>query len=584
MRGEVLEPLVDELPGLVTPSEQQGAHELLDELALERLDPARAERRALEQEPPALVQERVGLHLVAEHRGVAAVELELDAGRQRVGEPLQERLVVARAMARRRHEVDAVGVGLDRGRAQLGEAVEERADDRAALGRHAVGGLEIVPVPAREAEIAVERVDQDLERLLERGQVGALGGVARLAHPALGAHAEVAQVAQELGEDREGVGDRRDPAGQHQRGVERGDVHVEHGAGDALLVDRGVAPAHGRDGPRQRHRLTPVQVLAEQERVDLRRRAPERARLIVERDDLRLGEVGRREHRRQAERLDHVVERVRHQPVGGLPELTRDLRGVHVGPLGRGDAEVAGEVLEPEAGEVAGPRVVELGEHPGVHDVAARDFVAPVAEGPLGDLQARDPAGEWAPVAPPGERDPVEPRAGLQVLEVEAKDVVALDDVRIALADEPRALGQQRRLVEAVPAHDVAKARRVGERDRDDAVARPRGAGELVALARQHLDVEGEAPQLVEAEAAERGPAGPQQVLVDGVGEELVGCGRGVRGLTAPLAASVARAERVGPRGEVGAPAELARALEGLQRDEPRRVADERPIGDEEEG
>ena len=110
--------------------------------------------------------------------------------------------------------------------------------------------------------------------------------------------------------------------------------------------------------------------------------------------------------------------------------------------------------LRPNAGQVAGADVVQLGQHPGVDDVAAGDLVAPVADGALGHLQPRGPAAQLAAVAAPRQAHAVPPGAGLQVLEVEAEDVVALDHVGIALADErassPRA----------------ARARRAGRRAR----------------------------------------------------------------------------------------------------------------------
>src|SRR5712691_8068426 len=79
--GEVIEPAVDNPPDLLVAAVEESADHFLDELPIERLDAARAERGTLETLPPALVQERIGFHLVAEHRRVPAVELELDSGR-----------------------------------------------------------------------------------------------------------------------------------------------------------------------------------------------------------------------------------------------------------------------------------------------------------------------------------------------------------------------------------------------------------------------------------------------------------------------------------------------------------------------
>src|SRR6266446_3157119 len=70
-----------------------------------------------------------------------------------------------------------------------------------AVGGHAVGGFEVVPVRRREAEVAVERVDEDLEGLRQRELVLALllagGGLGR----ALGGDAHVAQMGEKVEED-----------------------------------------------------------------------------------------------------------------------------------------------------------------------------------------------------------------------------------------------------------------------------------------------------------------------------------------------------------------------------------------------
>src|SRR4249920_2038727 len=117
MRSKVAEPAVDDRADLGAPPEHEAANDLADDLPLEGLEPARAKRRALEAQAPELVEERVRLHLVAEHRREPAVELELDSIWQAGRDPLEQRVVVGRRVALRRHEVDAVGVRLDRNRA-----------------------------------------------------------------------------------------------------------------------------------------------------------------------------------------------------------------------------------------------------------------------------------------------------------------------------------------------------------------------------------------------------------------------------------------------------------------------------------
>ena len=306
--------------------------------------------------------------------------------------------------------------------------------------------------------------------------------------------------------------------------------------------------------------------------------------MIVEGDDLRLGEVGRRQDRRDGERLDRVVGGVGHEPVGRVPELARDLRGIDVRAVGGGHAEVAREVLETEPRQIARPGVLDLGEDVGVDHVAAGHVVAPVPDRALGDLQTGHPAPQKGAVAAPRERDAMHPGPRLQVLEVEAEDVVALDHVGIALADDPRALGQERRLVEPVAPHHVAKPRGVGESDRDDPIPRARGAGELVALGRDHLDVEREPPQVREHEPAERRAARVEQILMNRVPQEEIRRPRHVRRLAGQIAAPIARAHGIAPRSEAGSPPQIARPLERLDRHETRRVLDELAVGQEHEG
>src|SRR5262245_16361949 len=147
-----------------------------------------------------------------------------------------------------------------------------------------------------------------------------------------------------------------------------------------------------------------------------------------------------------------------------------------------GDAEVPGQVLESEAREIAGARVVQLGQQVCVDDVAAGDLVAPVADRPLGDHELGRAAARDLAAAPPGEGQTVTPGARLDVLEVEAKDVVPLDHVGIALADQAGQFLQEGRVGQLTAARDRAKAGRVWQGNGDYAVALARRARELEAL------------------------------------------------------------------------------------------------------
>ena len=159
---------------------------------------------------------------------------------------------------------------------------------------------------------------------------------------------------------------------------------------------------------------------------------------------------------------------------------------------------------------------------------------------------------------------------------------MALDHVGIALADRARARLEEFRLIATVAADDVAVPGRVRERHGDDPVARPGRARKLVPVRRQDLDVQGEAAEVREGEAPERGPAGEEQVLVDRVGEETVRRVGRAGGPGAPLAAEIARREAVAPRGEACDPPEIPGARELGEREEARSPVEERPVGGEE--
>src|SRR3990172_4435897 len=105
-----------------------------------------------------------------------------------------------------------------------------------------------------------------------------------------------------------------------------------------------------------------------------------------------------------------------------------------------------GHIFQAVGFEIARAHVVVLDEDPGVHDVATRDLVAAVRDGALGHLHPGRMPTKGRAVAPPPELDAALPGPGLHVLEVEAEDVLALDDVWVAFADQPGAFPQHLRL------------------------------------------------------------------------------------------------------------------------------------------
>ena len=215
--------------------------------------------------------------------------------------------------------------------------------------------------------------------------------------------------------------------------------------------------------------------------------------------------------------------------------------------------------------------------------MAARHAVAPVGDGTLRDLHPRGIAAQAGAVAPPGQRHPVTPGPRLEILEVEAEDVVPLEDVGISLRDEPGARPQQLGLVHLGARQHRAPARRIRQGDRDDPVALPRGIGELEARRRQHLDVQRQPPEVAEGHAAERGAGGAEEILVDGVREEEVGPLR-VAGRAAGDAATVlARLHGQAPRGKCREPTIGARSGERAHLARAREALQEVPIGEENE-
>ena len=560
--------------------EEQAEH-LLHPPSLEELDATRAQARALDEELAARIQEHVVLHLVREHCVVPSVELELYSRGQHALERGHERGFIA---SRGRHEVDAVGVHLDDGGPQLVQPGDQILDEGAAFARHAVGGVVVVPVPLGEGEVAVEGVDEDLEGLLERPRQGPLGGGGRLAGETLGRHSELAEIAEQGGEDAEGIAARRDLLREHERGIEGRDVHVEHALGHAGQEHRRVPARHRPPRRRRRHGAAAVQVFPHEQGIDLRRVATQDHGLITQGQGLGLDEVRRGKDGREPERLQNIVSRVGHEPRGLLPEDARDVFRGQIGAVRGGDAEVARHVLEAIGLEVARAHVVELGEDPGVHDVPAADPVAPVADGPLGDLHARGIAAEGGAVASPGQGHLVAPGPRFHVLEVEAKDVVPLDHVGIALADDPRAFAQEVGLVHEGAGEHGGEARRIRDGDGDDPVGLPRGIRELEAGGGGHLDVHGHAAQALEPHPEEGRAAAPEQELLRGIREKAIRRVGGAGGALGDLLAVIARLEALAPGAELGQPAIGAGAVQRGDHDVTLEVLQEIRVREEQEG
>ena len=204
----------------------------------------------------------------------------------------------------------------------------------------------------------------------------------------------------------------------------------------------------------------------------------------------------------------------------------------HVGALGAGDAEMASDVFQTEAFQLAGGDIVVLGEDPGVDDMAAEDFVFAIGDRPLGHLHARGVAAQTRAVAAEVKRDFVALGAGLDVFQIEAEKIVALDDVGVALLDFFYQLAQHLRFAELFARDQPLPAGGVGQGDGGDAVALPRRIGKIETALAIGLDVELQALQVAKDHAEKMGPAGEQKKLLQWIAEIPVGCVAGGRCLT----------------------------------------------------
>jgi hypothetical protein len=215
--------------------------------------------------------------------------------------------------------------------------------------------------------------------------------------------------------------------------------------------------------------------------------------------------------------------------------------------------------------------------------VAPDDLVTPIADRAFGDVEPRRAAAQLAVVTPPAEPHAVAARARLEVFQVEAEDVVPLDHVGVALADEARRLLQQGPLVQAVAADHVPEAGGVGEGDGHDPIGLAHGVGELVAIPGHHLDVERQPPQVAEPHAPERRASARQQILLHRIRNETVGGGRHIGREAAALATAVAGGQGVRPRREPRSPPQRPGPRQRLDLEQARRPGHEGGIDQQEE-
>ena len=113
-------------------------------------------------------------------------------------------------------------------------------------------------------------------------------------------------------------------------------------------------------------------------------------------------------------------------------------------------------------------------------------------------------------------------RASLEVFKIEAKQVVALDDIGIALLDDAHHLLEHRALVHLGALQQPLETGRVGQRDRDYTIALARRRRKLKPRRYVGLDIELQSAQLGEIHPDEKCRPGQHQMLLDRIGEHEI--------------------------------------------------------------
>ena len=114
------------------------------------------------------------------------------------------------------------------------------------------------------------------------------------------------------------------------------------------------------------------------------------------------------------------------------------------------------------------------------------------------------------------------PRPRFQILEIEAKEIMAFDDVGIALLDNRDHLLEHRALVHLGALEQAFEAGRVGERNGDNAIALARRRRKFKPRRDVGLNIELQAAQIAEIQPDEKRGAGQHQMLLDRIGQHQV--------------------------------------------------------------
>ena len=240
--------------------------------------------------------------------------------------------------------------------------------------------------------------------------------------------------------------------------------------------------------------------------------------------------------------------------------------------------------LRPKRGQIAGAHVVQLGQHPGVHHVAARRSRSGGSRWCARRRRA-GPAGRAARCRRVPRAGACRRRRARASMYSRSKRKMLWPSITSGSRSPMMRVvsASSAGLVEAVAADDVAEAGRVGQRDGHDAVGRALRAGELVAVAGDDLDVERQAPQLAEAHAAERRTPAREQVLLHGIGHEPVGRAGRVSRHAAALATQIARGQGLRPGAEARQPAQFAAAGQRVHAEQSGGIGHQRGVGEQQE-
>src|SRR5207244_10904630 len=126
------------------------------------------------------------------------------------------------------HEINSVGIDLDDLRAARIEPLNHLLKQIAPDLRHTRGSVEVGEMSLRESEIAVETVQQNFKRVLQRLKMVLLGGILFRAHFRFCLQAKRAEIRQQMPKDLELVRCGKTVELQHHRWIQRSDVESPH--------------------------------------------------------------------------------------------------------------------------------------------------------------------------------------------------------------------------------------------------------------------------------------------------------------------------------------------------------------------